>query len=302
MAGRKQPWGTTCRRWGMCWFPCSCSMARLAVVIFVTAGASSLWGCATPNKYDPDSGSAPSVVDGTDGPGAHDGIAGDRGETDSDPHGEVVQREAAASDDVPVETSVPDAACNPNTGCCNDTDCGACQKCVNGTCTPTPSSQQSPGCSGPCQSCDGAGKCISGTQLTCWRDQDQDSFGDRRSAMTTCSPVCPAGMVLNSDDCVDTNSDAHPATPERPVVFQDTHRGDGSFDWDCNGTLEANPATITQCERRMDMCERIATPTPTTLCGMVVTSQRMDCGCRGQGAFCSGDTCGGAFTGIVRCK
>lgn len=60
-------------------------------------------------------------------------------------------------------------------------------------------------------------------------DGDKDGFGDPTTERTACS--IPEGYVDNGDDCYDLNSSAKPGqTNSFP-----TDRGDGSFDYDCDG-------------------------------------------------------------------
>lgn len=73
----------------------------------------------------------------------------------------------------------------------------------------------------------------SSTQNRCvtvfYRDVDGDGFGDPSTALTSCS--APAGYVDNGGDCYDANKKAYPGKIGRFA----THRGDGSFDYDCDG-------------------------------------------------------------------
>jgi hypothetical protein len=62
------------------------------------------------------------------------------------------------------------------------------------------------------------------------RDSDGDGFGDPRASVLACAP--PAGYVENAHDCYDRNALAHPGQKDHFAV----HRGDGSFDYDCDGT------------------------------------------------------------------
>jgi hypothetical protein len=47
--------------------------------------------------------------------------------------------------------------------------------------------------------------------------------------------------VTNADDCYDANTSAKPGQ----TAFFATHRGDGSFDYDCNGGSEKQYANVT---------------------------------------------------------
>ena len=62
-----------------------------------------------------------------------------------------------------------------------------------------------------------------------YRDEDGDGFGDRRSARRAAKQ--PLGYVANSHDCFDRSRDARPGQ----LKFFSRQRGDGSFDYDCDG-------------------------------------------------------------------
>jgi hypothetical protein len=144
--------------------------------------------------------------------------------------------------------------------------CGACQVCsAAGTCTPFPNNQQDPaGCTGTCRACqngscgaanvgtdpgndctaaatgsteqcfdgecDGRGGCAITNPVTCYLDKDKDGFGDPSNAVHPCGG-CAAGSVTNSKDCFDGNPSAKPGQ----TAYFTTHRGDNSFDYDCDG-------------------------------------------------------------------
>jgi hypothetical protein len=61
-------------------------------------------------------------------------------------------------------------------------------------------------------------------------DDDGDGFGAAGgSERVTCAP--PQGWVLDDTDCFDGNSTANPAA----IGTWPVDRGDGSFDYDCDG-------------------------------------------------------------------
>jgi hypothetical protein len=62
-----------------------------------------------------------------------------------------------------------------------------------------------------------------------WPDADNDGFGDPEGARILCTEV--AGYVDNARDCYDGNAAARPG--QTVPVF--SHRGDGSFDYNCDG-------------------------------------------------------------------
>lgn len=67
-------------------------------------------------------------------------------------------------------------------------------------------------------------------QIPDWyEDYDKDGFGNpevKKIALWQ-----PSGFVRNGMDCYDRNSDANPIAEK----FFAAHRGDGKFDYDCNG-------------------------------------------------------------------
>jgi len=63
---------------------------------------------------------------------------------------------------------------------------------------------------------------------TYYVDADGDGYGDSSSSVVACSA---AGYVSNDSDCYDTNADANPSQGG----YFTTDRGDGSYDYDCNG-------------------------------------------------------------------
>lgn len=62
-----------------------------------------------------------------------------------------------------------------------------------------------------------------------WRDADGDGFGAPGTAITSCT--VPDGYVSNESDCYDLNWSAKPGSTG-PFV---DHRGDGSWDYNCDG-------------------------------------------------------------------
>lgn len=62
-----------------------------------------------------------------------------------------------------------------------------------------------------------------------YRDADGDGYGDPAATVTAC--LEPPGYVTRAGDCYDGNADAKPG---QTATF-DAHRGDGSFDYDCDG-------------------------------------------------------------------
>lgn len=68
-----------------------------------------------------------------------------------------------------------------------------------------------------------------------WPDADGDGFGAKGSdPIEVCDGVIPEGHVANHSDCYDENPDVFPGQTE----FFHRDRGDGSFDYDCDGVEE----------------------------------------------------------------
>ncbi len=73
---------------------------------------------------------------------------------------------------------------------------------------------------------------------TWYADKDEDGFGN--PAVSEQSIWQPVGFVRNSDDCYDGNKEAKPGAEG---YFKED-RGDGSFDYNCDGTsMKAQEAT-----------------------------------------------------------
>lgn len=62
-----------------------------------------------------------------------------------------------------------------------------------------------------------------------YRDLDRDGYGDRGTSQR--ADKQPPGYVSNALDCYDQNPEAHPGQTHH----YEQHRGDGSFDFDCDG-------------------------------------------------------------------
>jgi hypothetical protein len=80
-------------------------------------------------------------------------------------------------------------------------------------------------------------------QMPCrewWRDADGDGFG-AGVPVVSCSQ--PDGYVANNMDCYDANAKAYPGQRGQ---FR-THRGDGSFDYDCDGVAKPFLAKMAKC-------------------------------------------------------
>jgi hypothetical protein len=72
-------------------------------------------------------------------------------------------------------------------------------------------------------------------------DSDGDGFGDPERQVLACS--LREGLVLNSDDCYDGNAAARPGQ----TAPSGEDRGDGSFDFDCDGTGRREFTALATC-------------------------------------------------------
>ena len=68
------------------------------------------------------------------------------------------------------------------------------------------------------------------TLLTWYRDSDSDNYGN--PSVTTQACTQPAGYVSNNTDCYDSNANAKPGQ----TTCYTSHRGDGSYDYNCDGS------------------------------------------------------------------
>ncbi len=74
-----------------------------------------------------------------------------------------------------------------------------------------------------------------------YEDDDQDGFGNPEVSQV--SVWQPSGFVRNNMDCYDRNSEASPNAES----YFDVHRGDHSFDYDCNGTSQKEQIGTGSC-------------------------------------------------------
>jgi hypothetical protein len=144
--------------------------------------------------------------------------------------------------------------CNGQGACANSADgvsgpgctgaaitCQSAQFCSSGSCT---RSNVAPGIScGTCATCNGMGSCITGANVTCYKDFDNDGYGDPNSPMgPICGSTCPNGYVKDNTDCCDTDSNAYPGAPSwhtnDPSSLDGPRKGCGGWDYDCNGVEE----------------------------------------------------------------
>jgi hypothetical protein len=70
-------------------------------------------------------------------------------------------------------------------------------------------------------------------------DADGDQYGTSATSKQACTQ--PSGYSTNGGDCYDSNANAHPGQ----TAYFTTQRGDGSFDYDCDGTADKAPSQQT---------------------------------------------------------
>jgi len=70
--------------------------------------------------------------------------------------------------------------------------------------------------------------------VTFYQDFDADNFGNPTVTKLSCANKKPTGYVLDKTDCYDNNANAKPGQ----TGFFPTHRGDGSFDYNCDNNPE----------------------------------------------------------------
>lgn len=95
-----------------------------------------------------------------------------------------------------------------------------------------------PDASGGSHAIDAAPPC---TASRFYVDQDGDGFGDATHPIEACTAL--PHTVTNSGDCYDGNANAHPGQTASFAV----DRGDGSFDYDCNGAGTPDVTVIGRC-------------------------------------------------------
>lgn len=88
------------------------------------------------------------------------------------------------------------------------------------------------------------GKCAPSERRTFYRDADGDGFGDKAKPVSACE--APPGFVSNAEDCYDANRRVR---PDQKEYFAE-HRGDGSFDYDCDGKATPRFTTRAFCREK----------------------------------------------------
>lgn len=80
------------------------------------------------------------------------------------------------------------------------------------------------------------------SQIPTWyADKDGDGFGDPNASES--SIWKPSGFVRNAEDCYDGNPNARPGEQR----YFGKHRGDGNFDYNCDGTSTRTQSAMGSC-------------------------------------------------------
>ena len=94
---------------------------------------------------------------------------------------------------------------------------------------------------------------VSGVVRDCYSDSDGDGWG-AGSAQAYSLNSCSSPYVNSSTDCLPSNANVHPGV----TAYSSTDRGDGSYDWNCNGTEDkrwtsvASASSCTSNRSQMD--------------------------------------------------
>lgn len=167
--------------------------------------------------------------------------------------------------------------------CCNVASCGAPLSCSTGTC-----------------SCDGT-VCKAGDSCVLWyKDADGDGHGDAKSTKHGCSSVAPVGYVANKTDCYDANANAKPGQTQ----FFAQHRGDGSFDYNCDNGATKQYANVTgkscvDCHAYGN--SQCSLPCGLTYLGSTLYSMAYECNGASDGSQCGGPKTQQGFHADVAC-
>ncbi|MBI3088753.1 MAG: hypothetical protein HYY99_00615 [Candidatus Colwellbacteria bacterium] len=85
--------------------------------------------------------------------------------------------------------------------------------------------------------------------LTGYWDGDGDSYGAGAANNVCSGSSLPGGWVTNSSDCYDLNASAKPGQTD----YSTLNRGDGSYDYDCNGSQDQDPSV--SCVTNLAGCQ-----------------------------------------------
>jgi len=97
-------------------------------------------------------------------------------------------------------------------------------------------------CNGYDDDCDGTSDESSSADASTWYlDADSDGYGTSSSSTVACYQ--PTGYVSNTSDCYDGNASANPGS----TSYYASNRGDGSYDYDCDGSESRYYTTSYAC-------------------------------------------------------
>jgi hypothetical protein len=95
----------------------------------------------------------------------------------------------------------------------------------------------------------------SGGCTTYYHDGDSDGYGSSTMAGKCLCSKTGAYKVTDKTDCYDGNGNAHPYQ----AGWFTGHRGDGSFDYDCNGSSDKHwPQVASSCTLSLEVCSGTA--------------------------------------------
>ncbi|MBM4390748.1 MAG: putative metal-binding motif-containing protein [Deltaproteobacteria bacterium] len=205
------------------------------------------------------------------------------GDTDEDDAGDAAIWYADADGDGFGDAAATRTACEAPSGYtadatdCDDTDA-----------TVYPAADEH--CDGVDHDCDGAvNEATSLDADSYYADADGDGYG-AGAAVAACDP--PSGYAATDDDCYDASDDAYPGQAD---CF-DTDRGDGSYDYDCDGANDTVCLSIDSDTTDYDLFVAAGSPSAalayelTVATGVVVGSTSTSTPALATGALPSGST------------
>lgn len=188
----------------------------------------------------------------------------------------------------------PNYACNIFGSCVSSCfadgdDCSSSGDCCSGSCYVDADGDRYAPSSGA-KKCQAASQ-LSGTDcddsnaskwqnLTCYRDADSDTYYSTAGSSICTGASCPVGYSgTQGNDCYDSNANANPGQ----ASWFSSHRGDGSFDYNCDGLSTKAPwldcvtsYSVTACTMTM----------PTTTGGPGFVTSVPACGATGAHRVC----------------
>ncbi|HEY6476427.1 MAG TPA: hypothetical protein VI456_07570, partial [Polyangia bacterium] len=172
--------------------------------------------------------------------------------------------------------------------CQTDAECnsGHCASgvCCNTACNMPGTSCNNSGSAGKCQ-CQGV-MCDGGACQIFYQDADGDGYGNKNGAISAgtakagCAGAPPAGFVADNTDCDDGDANVHPG---QTGWFGTASKGIGTFDYDCDETLEMDyhqyPGAT--CKFCPDACSAGCSAAPATACAAAGATSSLACNSTG---------------------